>query len=103
MIEAADLQLVLTRLDDLTRRLDGKPVSPWFVIAEAADYLRCSMRHIDRLTERGLLPFRRQDPTTPRSPRLYHRKDLVGFLVSGKNPETHPLTKEEKRKVDELL
>ena len=98
-----DTQFILARLDDLTRRLEGMHDSPWLTTVEAARYLRCSISHIERLTRQALLPFKRQDPTTPKSPRLYHRRELTAFLVTGKNPETHPLTKEEKKKVDELL
>ena len=99
----ASMDLVLARLDDLTRRLDGMRFSPWHTTAEAARYLRCSISHIERLTREAQLPFKRQNPTNPKSPRLYHRRDLVGYLVTGKNPETHPLTREEKRMVNELL
>ena len=99
----ASMDLVLARLDDLKRRLDGMPFSPWHTTVEAARYLRCSVRHVERLTRQALLPFKRQDPTNPKSPRIYHRRDLVGFLVTGKNPSIHRLTQAEKREVEELL
>jgi len=103
MIETPDMSLILARLDDLDRRLNDKHDSPWLTTVGAARYLRCSKSQIERLTRQSLLPFKRQDPTTPKSPRLYHRRELTAFLVTGKNPETHPLTKEEKKKVEELL
>lgn len=99
----ASMDLILSRLDDLASRLDAKHVSPWMTTAEAAEYLRCSNRQIDSLTDRGQLPFKRQDPTAPKSPRLYHRKHLTAYLVSGRNPQTHKLTPTERRKVEELL
>ena len=95
--------LILARLDDLTRRLDGMHVSPWLNSAEAAEYLRCSPRKVEELTRRGLLSFSRQDPAKSQSPRLYHRKHLDAYLATGRNPVTHRLSKAEKRKVDELL
>ena len=99
----ADMALILARLDDIDRRLDGNHVSPWLTTSEAARYLRCSTSQIERLTRRGLLPFKRQDPTTPKSPRLYHKEDLVGFLVAGKNPSVYRLTPSEKQLLKDLL
>ncbi|MFC1542914.1 hypothetical protein ACFL4K_00045 [Candidatus Neomarinimicrobiota bacterium] len=99
----ADMALILARLDSIDRRLDGQHVSPWFTSAQAAEYLRCSPRQIEKLSRLGLLPFHRQDPTIPKSPRLYHRRHLTSFLVVGKNPIKHHLSREEKRLVEELL
>ncbi len=98
-----DIGLVLNRLDDIARLVQGKHVSPWLTTQEVADFLRCSTRQIDNLTDRGLLPFRRQDPTSPKSPRLYHRRHLTAYLIAGRNPESHRLSSEEKRLVEELL
>ena len=100
---AADMGLILARLDSIDRRLDGKHVSPWLTTAEAAKYLRCSPRKVEQLTRLGLLPFQRQDSTCPRSPRLYHRRHLTAYLVAGRNPVKHRLSQEEKRLVQELL
>ncbi len=100
---AADMALILARLDSIDRRLDGKHVSPWLTTQEAASYFRCSPRKVEQLTRLGLLPFRRQDPTAPRSPRLYHVKHLTAYLVAGRNPVKHRLSPEEKRLVKELL
>ena len=97
------LGLILNRLDDLVRLVGGEKFSPWLTTVEAARYLRCSTSHIERLTRQALLPFKRQDPAASRSTRLYHRKDLVGFLVTGKNPTVHALTPLEKKEVEELL
>ncbi len=98
-----DVGLVLNRLDDIARMVQGRHVSPWMTTQEAADFLRCSTRQIDSLTDRGLLPFRRQDSTFPKSPRLYHRKHLTAYLVAGRNPVKHRLSPEEKRLAEELL
>ena len=100
---STELGLVLNRLDNLSRMLQGVHVSPWLTSKEAADYLRCSTRQIEKLSQLGLLPFRRQDPTSPKSPRLYPRKHLTGFLVSGCNPEEHRLSAAERKLVEELL
>ena len=97
------VNLILARLDSIDRRLDGNHVSPWLNTAEAAAFLRCSTRQIERLTSLGLLPYHRQDATRSKSSRLYHRKHLTGYLVSGHNPATHRLTPAEKREVKELL
>lgn len=98
-----EIGLILNRLDDIARRLDGSHVSPWMTTQEVAKYLRCSPRKVEELTQLGLLPFQRQDPTCPRSPRLYHRRHLTAYLVAGKNPVKHRLSPEEKRLVEELL
>ena len=103
MNELADMNLILNRLDDLAWMVQGKHVSPWMTVKEASDYLRCSPRKIESLTTRGLLPYKRQDPTCPRSPRLYHRRHLTAYLVAGINPVEHRLSPEEKRLVEELL
>ena len=103
MNEPLEVSLILNLLDELARRLDGKHVSPWLTTQEAANFLKCSTRQIDSLTDRGLLPFRRQDSTSPKSPRLYHRKHLTAYLIAGRNPESHRLSSEEKRLVEELL
>ncbi len=97
------MDLILNRLDDLARQLNGHVSTPWLTTQEAARYLRCSISQIERLTRQGLLPFHRQDPTSVRSPRLYHRRELTAFLVAGRNPVEHRLTAEEKRQVQELL
>lgn len=103
MSENSEISLVLNRLDDLARLVQGHSTSPWMTTVEAADYLRCSTRQIERLTSQGLLPFHRQDPTSRRSPRLYHRRHLVAFLVAGRNPVATRLSPAEKRQVAELL
>ena len=103
MSEVVDMiSLVLNRLDALARLLEGVCVSPWMNTQEVADYLRCSPRKVEELTRLGLLPFKRQDPTSPRSPRLYHRRHLTAFLVAGRNPVTHRLTPAERREVEAL-
>ena len=98
----ADTKLILERLDDLINRMEGPVSSPWFTTAQAAQYLRCSRRKIEDLTRRGLLPFTRQDPTSLQSPRLYHRRHLDIYLITGKNLQSQRLTPEEKRLVKQL-
>ena len=97
------IDLILSRMDDLDRMVQGKHVSPWLTTAEAATYLRCSPRKIEALTGKGLLPYRRQDPTHTRSPRLYHKRDMTAFLITGQNPQQHRLSPHEKRMVEDLL
>lgn len=77
--------------------------SPWRTTKGAAAYLRCSPSKIEALTNLGLLPFYRQDSTAPRSPRLYHVKDLTAYLITGLNPQKHHLSAQERRIVEELL
>ncbi len=100
---AVKMDLVLSRLDEIARQLDGKVSTPWFNIQQAASYLKCSVSSIDRMSRRGVLPFHRQDPTSARSPRLYHRRELTAFLVTGRSPRSHRLSPAEKRLVEELL
>ena len=77
--------------------------SPWFKTREAAQFLRCSESKVEQLTARGLLPYRRLDPTAPRSPRLYHVKDLTAYLIIGRNPQKSRLSPSEKRQMERLL
>ena len=77
--------------------------SPWLTTSEAASYLRCSVSQIGRLTKSGQLPFSRQNPDSLRVPRLYHRRHLDAYLVTGKNLQSQRLTPEEKRLVKELI
>ena len=98
----ADTKLILDRLNDLISRMEGPVSSPWFTSAQTAQYLHCSRRKIEDLTRRGLLPFSRQDPTSPKSPRLYHRRHLDAYLITGKNLLSRRLSLEEKRLVKQL-
>jgi len=77
--------------------------SPWMTTHEAARFLRCSESKVEQLTARGLLPYRRLDPTAKRSQRLYHRRDLTAFLVTGRNSKERHLSAQERRMVEELL
>jgi excisionase family DNA binding protein len=97
-----DEDLILSRLERLIEEIRASHTSPWLTTAEAADYLRSSVRHIERLASQGLLPFKRQNPGFPKSPRLFHRKHLTAFIVSGKNPVTDRLTPAEKREIEAL-
>ena len=97
------LDLVLNRLDDLAQRIEGLYPTPWLTTAGAARYLGCSVRQVERLTDKGLLPYSRLDPTASKSSRRYHRKHLDAYLVAGKNPQSHRLTHAEKQIVKDLL
>ena len=99
----AGITLILGLLDSIDRRLDGKYVSSWLTAQEAAAYLHCSPRQIESLTSKGLLPYGRQDPTKSKSPRLYHRKHLDAYLVTGRNPSKPRLSPVERRLVEELF
>lgn len=99
----ASMDLILSRLNDLTRTIHGQIVSPWLTTKEAAAYMKCSTRQIEKLTRLGLLPYQRQDRTAEKSPRLYHRKLLDAYLITGKNPHAHRLTPAEKQSVKNLL
>ncbi|MCH7574697.1 MAG: hypothetical protein IIA59_06165 [Candidatus Marinimicrobia bacterium] len=98
-----DLQQIAMKLDRLERLIMGRPDSPWLTSREAASYLRCSISKVESLTARGLLSYRRLDPTAPKSPRLYISRQLDAYVVTGKNPTTHRLTPLEKQEVEELL
>ena len=97
-----EMSLVLPQLNRIEAG-NSRQISPWMTTAEAADYLRCSTRQIEKLTRLGLLPFRRLDPAATKSQRLFHRRDLTAYLVAGRNPVEHRLSPQEKRLVEELL
>lgn len=100
----AQLIEIQDRLDRIERMLGGIISSPdWLTREEASIFLRCSIRHIANLTAIGLLPCYPINPTVPNSPRLYHRRHLAAFLVTGRNPLTHPPTPDEKREIGGLL
>lgn len=103
MAEIPGIDLVLNRLDDLIRQLSGHVSTPWMDSRGTATFLCCSERTLERLVAKGLLPYRRLDPTSPKSTRLFHRRDLTAFLVIGRNPADRRLTKSENREVVELL
>jgi excisionase family DNA binding protein len=52
--------------------------SPWFTVAEAADYLRCSRQRVYDLKSSGRLPAG-QDGSRP----LFHRAVLDAYLTGG--------------------
>ena len=97
------LGLILQRLDEIERLLLSKSTSPWKTRMEAAQYLRISTSKLDELVAEGMIPYRRVDPRHPKSQMLFHRRDLVNYLVSGSNPRTHRLSPSEKKLVEELL
>ncbi len=101
--DSPDMALIMSRLDDLARQLAGRHLSPWMNTREAAAYLRCSLSKINRLADRGLLPYRRLDADAPRSKRLFHRRDLTAYIITGRNPGTYRLSPAERSLVDQLL
>ncbi|MCH8908518.1 MAG: helix-turn-helix domain-containing protein [Candidatus Heimdallarchaeota archaeon] len=89
------------KLERIIELLEGSR-TPWLSSKEAANYLRCSSSKLEDLTTSGLIPFRRLDPRSPRSPRLFHRWDLDAYLVAGRNPHSSPLSASERRQLKEL-
>ncbi len=97
------LQLILERLYALESTLANGRSLPWLTCRETAHFLRCSESQVNRLTDRGLLSYRRLNPEAPKSQRLFHRKHLTAYLVAGRNPVTNRLTPQERREVQALL
>ena len=97
------LDLILDRLETIEKKFVGLKGCPWLLAKEAAAYLRISVSKLDEIVAKGRIPFKRIDPDNPKSPRLFHRKDLVAHLVCASNPQTHRLTQSEKRIVVALL
>ncbi len=97
-----DNDMLLTRLDQIDSAIAGIQ-SPWMTTSEAANYLRCSVSLVEKLTREGKIPFYRQNPGVDQSPRLYHRKDLTAFIISGKNTQVDQLNPHEKKEVERLL
>ena len=90
------------QLDRILELIEGSS-APWLNSRETAVYLRCSPSKIEDLTNSGLLPFRRHVSRLARSPRLYHKKDLDRYLISGRNPAAKPLTASERRILKDLM
>ena len=97
-----ELQAINKKLDEI-QSAQAKLITPWLTSREACAYLRCSASKLENLTSAGMIPFRRLDPRFEQSPRLYHRKDLVKYLVSGRNLTSKTLTAQERRIVEELV
>ena len=70
--------------------------------AESAKYLRCSLSQVEKLTRAGLIPFHRLDPNKPKSQRVFHRKQLDSYLITGKNPIVERLSLAERRQIEDL-
>ena len=100
---SVDQEMILARIDELLSLIQGLATSPWMNTREAAAYLRCSLSKINRLADRGLLPYRRLDADAPRSKRLFHRRDLTAYIITGRNPGTYRLSPAERSLVDQLL
>jgi hypothetical protein len=75
----------------------------WMTAKEAADFPRCSVRKVEDFVYKGLLPYKRLGVTGEKSPRLFHRKHLTGYLVAERNPVQPRLSPAERRMVEELL
>ena len=101
MVEKA--QIIINRLDELAQRMEGLKPTCWLSTAGAARHLGCSVRQVERLTDKGLLPYSRLDPTASKSSRRYHCRHLTAYLFTGKNPTMYRLTSREKKEVEELL
>lgn len=99
----ADMGFILSRLDDLVQRMAGLNPTAWLSTEGAARYLGCSVRQVELLTDKGLLPYSRLDPTASKSCRRYHCRHLTAYLITGKNPTMYRLTSREKKEVEELL
>ena len=97
------IDLILSRLDDLARVVQNNRVSPWFSAIDAARHLRVSESTINRLADRGLLPYYRVNPAAPKGQRRFHRRDLTALVVTGRNAQQQRLSRSEKLRVDELL
>lgn len=101
MVEKA--QIIINRLDELAQRIEGLSPTYWLTTSGAAQYLVCSVRQVELLTDKGLLPFSRLDSTAPKSSRRYYRKHLDAYLILGKNPTNHRLSPDEKKRIKELV
>ncbi len=97
------LSAILNRLDNIENLIRGEFNSPWMTAKEAARFLRCSVTQVNRLASAGLIPYSRQDSTAPKSARLFNRRDLTAYLVTGRNPVKKPLSQAERRMVEDLL
>jgi len=101
---SSDTELILMHLTDLKSLLSKAiPTTPWMTTKEAAEFLRCSVSKVEQLVYKGLLPYKRLDVTCERSPRLFHRKHLTGYLVAERNPVQPRLSTAERKMVEELL
>ena len=67
----------------VAQRIDTGGGSPWLDATEAAEYLRCSPRHLNKLAYRGELPTYR-----PAGKRLFRRDDLDRFVHQTEEMET---------------
>ena len=102
MSSLPEFEMILARLDQIESELVGhRP--PWMSTSEAAEFIRASTSLIEKLTRAGKIPFYRQNPNAARSSRLYHRKDLIAFLITGKNAQADQLSPQEKKDIERLL
>lgn len=63
----------------VAQRLNGGTgPAPWMTAEEAADYLRCSISRLRKLTMRKLVPAHRDGGRV-----LYRREDLNAFIAGG--------------------
>lgn len=97
-----DSKVILDRLNQIERLILDGVGSPWLQTKEAAAYLRCSLSKFEDLSQRGRFPYCRLDVSAPKSRRLYHRKHLAAYLLTGKNARVDRLGNREKKMVEEL-
>ena len=100
----SDTELILMHLWDIERLLSKAiPSTPWMTTKEAAEFLRCSVRKVEDLVYKGLLPYKRLDVAAEKSPRLFHRQHLTGYLVAERNPVQPRLSPTERKMVEDIL
>lgn len=102
MSSLPEFEMILERIDRIESTLVGQR-TPWMSTSEAAKFIRASTSLIEKLTRAGDIPFYRQNPGSVRSTRLYHRRDLTAFLITGKNARADQLSPQEKKDVERLL
>jgi excisionase family DNA binding protein len=59
--------------------------TPWYSLSEAAEYLRCSERHLRNLSRTGKIEFSKSGGTFGKY--LYHRRWLDTYLFNNKQKE----------------
>jgi excisionase family DNA binding protein len=73
-----DLAELAERLAPLVAEIIEGAASPWLDAREAADYLRCPVSRVRRLTMTGDLPTHRDGRRV-----LYRRSELDAFIAAG--------------------
>ena len=77
-LDDADLERLATLVAErLAERMEARR-SPWLSATEAADYLRCSLSRLRKLTMLGEVPSHRDGGRA-----LYRRDELDAFIAAG--------------------